>query len=334
MLAEGVALRSKLEGLESPRMRLASLRWDRTHRTGLILVVTTATAYALMDVTAKLAYRGGLTIETLLATRFLAAAALAGIVVWSLRLRPVPSPDRAVLVVLLGGIGYAAESLLLNEALFRMPVSTVILIFYLYPAIVALFAVAIGQERMSLAKAGAVALGLLGVAVLLSFPVEGMTTAGVVFAVAAAAAFAAYAVLAQRAILNVHPLAFSGLVLFGAGATIAVIGLFKGSYPVGLGTAAGAWVLAHTVLICIAITGFLAAMKRLGATGASIGNMLEPGIAVVLSVIVLDETFGGLQFLGAALLLLAIALLPLFGSKEPQVIAEQPVVQAARGTST
>jgi drug/metabolite transporter (DMT)-like permease len=92
-------------------------------------------------------------------------------------------------------------------------------------------------------------------------------------------------------------------------------------------------VLAHTVLICIAITGFLAAMKRLGATGASIGNMLEPAIAVGLSVLVLDETFGGLQFVGAALLLLAIALLPLFGSKEPLVIAEQPVAPSARGTS-
>ncbi len=324
-------MRSKVEPVrEKSRGGLAAtLRWDRAHLSGLALVVLTASAYALMDVTAKLAYRGGLTIETLLATRFLGAGALAWIVVWVMRLRPLPRRSRGMTVAVLGGVGYAAESTLLNEALFRMPVSTVILIFYVYPALVAIFAVAIGLERISIGKAAAVGLSLLGVSVLLSFPVHGMTLAGVLFALGAAAAFAAYAVIAQRAVAGIHPLAFSGLVLLGAGTTIAFVGIAKATYPVGLGTAAGAWVIVHTILICIAVTGFLAAMTRLGATGASIGNTLEPAIAVILSVVVLDERFGGLQFVGAALLLLAIAMLPLFRSNEPLVTAEEPVVVVA-----
>jgi drug/metabolite transporter (DMT)-like permease len=276
-----------------------------------------------MDVSAKLAYRGGLTIETLLATRFLAAGALAWIAVAAMRLRPLPGPSRAIRVILLGAVAYAGESLMLNEALFRMPVSTVILIFYVYPALVALLAVAIGREKMGIAKSGAVGLGILGVAVLLSFPVHGMTPAGVVFALGAAASFAAYVVIAERMVSGLHPLAFSGLVMFGAGTTIAVLGIAKGTFPVGLDTSAGAWVIAHTILVCVALTAFIGAMRRLGATGASIGNTIEPAIAVILSVIVLDEHFGGLQFVGAGLLLLAIVLLPLFRSNEPPLAAER-----------
>jgi len=269
-----------------------------------------------MDVTSKLAFRSGLTVETLLAARFLAAAAVLFLLVLTLDLQPRPRLRQALGILLLGACGYAVESILLNSAFLRMPVSAAILIFYIYPAIIALFAVTIRKERLGIPKAIALSLSLVAVALLLSFPVHGMTVPGLLLALGAAAAFATYALVAERTVGGVHPLVFSAFVLVGAGSSVAIVGRLTGSVPVGLGLASGRWILLHTLLIGLAVVGFLGAMKSLGAVGAAMGITMEPALAVALSVLVLGEHVGAPQIVGGALLIVAISLLPLFRRDE------------------
>jgi len=324
---QDIVRREHVEPDGTPRgVGLAHLRWRRTHVVGLALVVMTASAYSVMDVTAKLAYRAGLDIQTLLALRFLAAGGILALLVFAFGLRPRPTLSRSIRLLMLGGAGYALESFLLNSAIIRMPVSAVILIFYAYPAMIALLAVTLRNERLGAAKAFALGLSIVAVALLLSFPVHGMTRVGMLLSLGAAAAFAVYAFIAERAMTGVHPLAFSSLILLGAGGSVAAVGYVAGWRPTGLGIASGGWILLHTLLIGLAVVGFLGAMDQLGAVGAAVGNTLEPAITVVLSIAVLGERIGLLQIAGGVLLIVAISLLPLFRRGAPVSLGEDPMV--------
>jgi drug/metabolite transporter (DMT)-like permease len=280
---------------------------------GIGYVLVTASAYAAMDVTAKLAYESGLNVPTLLAVRFLGAGLILLAVAAALGASPRLSRRQVLTLLVLGAAGYALESFLLNSALHAMAVGPVILIFYAYPSVVAVSALVIGRERINRFKLAALVLSLFGVATLLAFPTEGMNGEGVVFALGAAIAFAMYALVAEHVIRGVHKLLFSGVVMLGAGMSIGALGVGFGVVHLGVGVASWGWILLHLGLISVAIVALMGAITRLGATRASIGNTLEPALAVVFAAIVLGERLGPLQIVGGLVLLVAIALLPLGG---------------------
>jgi drug/metabolite transporter (DMT)-like permease len=280
---------------------------------GIGYVLVTASAYAAMDVTAKLAYESGLNVPTLLAVRFLGAGLILLAVAAALGASPRLSRRQVLTLLVLGAAGYALESFLLNSALHAMAVGPVILIFYAYPSVVAVSALVIGRERINRFKLAALVLSLFGVATLLAFPTEGMNGEGVVFALGAAIAFAMYALVAEHVIRGVHKLLFSGVVMLGAGMSIGALGVGFGAVHLGVGVSSWGWILLHLGLISVAIVALMGAITRLGATRASIGNTLEPALAVVFAAIVLGERLGPLQIVGGLVLLVAIALLPLGG---------------------
>jgi drug/metabolite transporter (DMT)-like permease len=252
-------------------------------------------------------------VPTLLAVRFLGAGLILLAVAAALGASPRVSRRQVLTLLVLGAAGYALESFLLNSALHAMAVGPVILIFYAYPSVVAVSALVIGRERINRFKLAALVLSLFGVATLLAFPTEGMNGEGVVFALGAAIAFAMYALVAEHVIRGVHKLLFSGVVMLGAGMSIGALGVGFGVVHLGVGVASWGWILLHLGLISVAIVALMGAITRLGATRASIGNTLEPALAVVFAAIVLGERLGPLQIVGGLVLLVAIALLPLGG---------------------
>jgi drug/metabolite transporter (DMT)-like permease len=280
---------------------------------GVGFTFLTVSAYASMDVTAKLAYRSGLNVPTLLVVRFIGAGLMLLLLGRALGVGPLPSRRRVFRLLALGAVGYATESFFLNAALHRMAVGPVILIFYAYPSIVAVTALVIGREGMSPLKLTALILSIVGVSILLSFPTKGMNAPGVLLALGAAVAFAAYALVAERAIEGVSKLLFSGFVLLGAGASIGAVGASFGAVHLGMRLALWGWILLHVLLISVAVVSFMGAITRLGASRAAIGNTLEPAVAVILATIILGERLGPFQILGGLLLVVAIALLPLAG---------------------
>lgn len=293
---------------------------------GIGYVLVTASAYATMDVTAKLAYESGLNVSTLLAVRFLGAGLILLALAARLGATPRLSRRQVLTLLVLGAAGYALESFLLNSALHAMAVGPVILIFYAYPSIVAVSALVIGRERMNRFKLTALVLSLFGVATLLAFPTEGMNGEGVVFALSAAIAFAMYALVAEHVVKGVHKLLFSGVVMLGAGMSIGAFGVALGAVHLGVGASSWGWILLHLGLISVAIVALMGAITQLGATRASIGNTLEPALAVVLAAMVLGERLGPLQIVGGLVLLVAIGLLPL-GGKVPIPPANVAVVE-------
>lgn len=298
--------------------------WRKPVVLGLAFSVLGAAAYSGLDVTGKMAFENGLNVTTLLSLRFVGAGIAVLILAQALSKERLPQRRVLFRFFALGAFAYALESFLLNSSISRMPVAAVILIFYAYPSIVAVLAFVVNREPLGGVKLVALLLGVLGIAILLGFPMEGMTATGVTLALGAALAFAAYAIVAEKEVREVNPILFSGVVLLGAGVSITLIGSATRSVHVGVALDAAGWVILHMLLIATGVVAFAAAITKLGATRAAIGNTIEPGLTVILAIAFLGERPRVLQLVGGGLLVCAIVLLPR-STRTRELAADLPV---------
>jgi drug/metabolite transporter (DMT)-like permease len=103
---------------------------------GALLCLASATAFGAMGIFGKLAYAEGATVGTLLAARFVLAAALLWVYAAGSRgirrLRAVPRRDLA-LALGLGAVGYSAQAGSYFAALDRLDASLLSLLVYTFP---------------------------------------------------------------------------------------------------------------------------------------------------------------------------------------------------------
>ena len=116
---------------------------------GALAVLLSAVGFGLLAVFAKLSYDDGVQLDALLLVRFgLAGAMLALVAGATGRFRGL-SRGAVVTALLMGAIGYNAQSGLYLSALTHLDASQVTLVFSLYPLLVMVVAVLTGRERAS-----------------------------------------------------------------------------------------------------------------------------------------------------------------------------------------
>src|SRR5687768_2268020 len=138
---------------------------------GALCCLASAAAFGAMGVFGKLAYDEGATVGTLLATRFVLAAAL--LWVWlactsGLRLVRALTRRDALLALGLGAIGYGLQAGGYFAALDRLDASLLALLVYTYPVIVTVAAVALGREAASRRTAAVLAIASAGLVLVLA----------------------------------------------------------------------------------------------------------------------------------------------------------------------
>jgi drug/metabolite transporter (DMT)-like permease len=277
---------------------------------GALLCLASATAFGAMGIFGKLAYAEGATVGTLLAARFVLAAALLWVYAAGSRgvrrLRAVPRRDLA-LALGLGGVGYSAQAGSYFAALDRLDASLLSLLVYTFPAIVAVTAVAIGRERASRRTAVALTLASAGLVLVLAGAAAGaLDPLGTALGLTAALIYSAYILSSEGVAERIGPVALSTLVCTGAAATLTFGGLVGGQLDLGGVSATGyGWLAGLAVVSTVGAVGlFFAGLQRVGPTAASILSTLEPVVTVGLAFAVFGESLGGAQLAGAALVLL------------------------------
>jgi drug/metabolite transporter (DMT)-like permease len=277
---------------------------------GALLCLASATAFGAMGIFGKLAYAEGATVGTLLAARFVLAAALLWVYAAGSRgvrrLRAVPRRDLA-LALGLGAIGYSAQAGSYFAALDRLDASLLSLLVYTFPAIVAVTAVAIGRERASRRTAVALTLASAGLVLVLAGAAAGaLDPLGTALGLTAALIYSAYILSSEGVAERIGPVALSTLVCTGAAATLTFGGLVGGQLDLGGVSATGyGWLAGLAVVSTVGAVGlFFAGLQRVGPTAASILSTLEPVVTVGLAFAVFGESLGGAQLAGAALVLL------------------------------
>ncbi|PTL59784.1 transporter [Paraconexibacter algicola] len=309
--------------LRVPRLRCVPAPSPSSDPRGLALVLGSATAFGGMAVFAKEAYATGLGVLSLLEARFVCAALVFWLVVAVRHRRGTArfAPSRATVQagLLLGAVGYAAQSGLYFGALTRIDASLVALLLYLHPVIVVLGALATGRETpgaRTWAALGAASTG--GILVLLGGGVGDLDGLGVTMAVGAALAYATYILCTDRAATDAEPFALSAFITTGAALSFGVAGLASGELDPGAMIGAAGWIVAIALVSTVgAVTLFLAGMARVGPSRASIVSTFEPVVTVGLAMAIYGEALTAVQLAGALLVLSAVVVLNLGPRRAP-----------------
>jgi len=178
--------------------------------------------------------------------------------------------------------------------------------------IAALAAVMLG-ERLTVRFVAALALGVVGAALLIVGPrttadLSARFVAGVVLALGAGVAYGLYVVLAKAALARTAPLALAG-VNFGVAAL--VLAPVLAGPDVGRQIALGwPWLLyLGAVTTAGAYAIYTIGLRDVPASAAGVASLLEPLTATLLGVGLFGERLGAAGVVGAALLFVALGLL-------------------------
>lgn len=287
------------------------------HRQGLIWVILAATGYAFLPVFTNYIYRfSDLQPTDIGIWRFVFATPM----IWLFillrdrrdeKIQKMSDSPAQILKLMALGIFYAGAALSAFFGLQYIPASIFGIIFYTYPAIVALIAVFLGQ-RLAWAAWGALAITLVGV--VLTVPDLAVTGTnpilGIGFAISNALFISVYFTLIPKVMKKTSSvLRGSAYVVTGTLLTMLLALPFFGfRFPPNLET----WLLVlglSTISTALPIAVINMGISKVGAAQASIISTFEPVLTMVLALIFLNEIILPMQWLGAALIIAGVIFL-------------------------
>ena len=292
---------------------------------GIGLVVLAAACFGTLGPLSRFAGDAGVDSLTMVTWRaaigagvmivFIAARAVAG-GARPFSLRRIPVRDRWFM------LAAAVANTLLNLAAFiafeRIEIALTLLVFYLYPAGVAVLSTAFFGERLDALRWAAlgISLGGMGLVVAGAGDLGQLDVLGVVLAFLAATMQVFYVLAARHGFARVPGPHAAALTMGGAFLLYLVIALPIGrldalGQPVASGAALLPVVLAGVVGAGVPTVSFIVGIRRLGASPAAILATLEPVVGVALAAWLLSELPTAVQLVGGAFILGAAILLQL-----------------------
>ncbi len=295
---------------------------------GTVAVLASAAGFATVAIFIKYAYAAGASTLTVLTARFaLAALLLCAAVVLKGESESLRLKNKAIIsLLLLGSCGYGLMAILFAASLSHVSASIGALLLYAYPALVALLAAFLGEERLNRRKGSALTICFAGLVFVLGVSFENLNLLGIALGLASAFVYACYIVFSSRLLKDVPPLIASTYVCASAAFLCLGGGLVSGTLNFILPLAGWLSLLGIAIFgTVIGILGFLLGMGRIGAADASIVSMVEPVITVLLSALLLGDRLTLPQFCGGGLILGGIVLLQVWagrsGEAKPENVA-------------
>jgi drug/metabolite transporter (DMT)-like permease len=273
---------------------------------GITYIIISAASFGTLAILGYYARAAGIDTFTLLFLRFtIAALIMAGILI--AKREGVPRGKTLGLLIGMGAIGYVGQSFCYLTATQYASAGLVALLLYLYPIFVAILSVIFLKEKLNRVKVMALALATTGVALIVD--PQGGQWLGIALAIGAAAIYSVYIIVGAGVMKTVSAISSSTVIFASAGLVYGVLTALNGpQWP----TSADGWlIVAATVLIAtvIPVVTFLAGLKRIGPTDASMLSTLEPVVTVLLAAWLLDEQLQWITLLGGALILIAVIVL-------------------------
>lgn len=292
-------------------------------RLGYALVILAAVLFGLNGGVSRVAMGSGLSPESFTTLRITGATLVFVAYAAAFRRSALVRPQGSafLLVVALGLVGVTGLQLTYNVAIDRLPLGIALLIEYLAPVLVVLWVRFVRKEEVRPRMWGAVALAVVGLAVVsrvwngLAF--DGL---GVVMALLAAVCFAAYFLLGEHNVGVDDPLR---VILWAFVVATVCMNLIQPIWttPDLPATTSGLerfsdvsvnpWLVIGIVIVLGTVVPFfleIVALRHLPATIVTVVAMLEPVIAVVLGWGWFRESLTPVQVLGAVAVIAGIVL--------------------------
>ncbi|WP_306205905.1 DMT family transporter [Actinoplanes sp. RD1] len=225
------------------------------------------------------------------------------------RRRPVPRGRPLLLVLGYGVLWFGIYAVLVNAAEQHLDAGTTALVVNLGPILIAVLAGLFLGEGFPRPLLAGLAVAFAGVAIIAAATSTGRhDTAGVLFALGAAALYAVGVLLQKQALATVDPFTATWL---GCAAGAAACLPFAGDLVHDLGSASGGTVAGMVYLglfpTAIAFATWAYALGRMSAGRLSVSSYLVPAFTVLLSWLALGEVPTALALAGGALCLAGVA---------------------------
>lgn len=276
------------------------------HAIGYIAAIIQAVLYATMGIFAKLLYECGLSAQLVMVLRFSCTVLFLGLFILFFHGRKFISHQPAVYVQ---SIFFFLSAWLYFLAVERINAGLATVLFYTFPALVAVMNVIAFHEKITARVIIALALSLCGIILISGLLAPGQSAIdplGVIFAIAACTSFAIYSVLIQKTSRTES--SFTATFTISLVCLVASLILFAGELGglahVGIkefALGSGLAILATILPIVL----YIFAIARIGATKASILSIIETPSSLLLAWLILGETIDVFQGIGALLVVIA-----------------------------
>jgi drug/metabolite transporter (DMT)-like permease len=297
----------------------------RHPRLGYLMASVAAVLWGVNGGVSKTILATGLSSERLAQVRSLGAAiGLVAIllVIAPRRLRLTRRELPYLITFGMGGLAFVQFFYFL--AIHRLAIGIALLIEYLAPLLVALWARFVQHTVVRRRIWVALALALTGLALIVNVfgGAQGLSTAGIAFALGGAFAYALYVLLAEHVVAGRDPVSLLAWGFLFASVFWAVVVPWW-SFPAhaltsdaGLGGRLAShhlpvWSLVAWMVVLGTIAPFfllISALRHVSATTAGIVAMLEPVVGAIVGWVWLQESLDAVQLAGAAVVLSAIGL--------------------------
>lgn len=265
-------------------------------------------------VCSRLAFTNGVNVLTAASTRSaLAALLLLAMLRWR-RTAILPLPGAFAATCFLGLL-IAAQTATIQTSVALMPVTMALLVFYTYPFFTGLVATLLGDERLSLRLATALAAAFGGLVLVLGVGTEPVNAAGVAAALAASASFTAALVLTPRLAPGVGAPLRTFFMLSTAAALFIAAGAATRQLALPANGAGWLGLAGLGVFYSIGIIGLFLLLPVLGPAQTAVVLNLEPVIVAGIAWLALGEALTPLQGVGAVVVVAAVMVFQVAGRR-------------------
>lgn len=272
---------------------------------GALLALFSGIFSGFIPIFALYAYRGQASVLTFIFLRTLIGASVYFLYLWRKSLPVHLSCRQLGCLFVMGGVLETLQSALYLTSVKYLQASLVQLIFYTYPALVALFSFLLFREKPSRRTVAGIAISFTGLSMVLGASAGKANLLGMALAFGSALICSVVILLSYRLVREIDPLLIGSFLSLFTALTVLPVGLLgKG---ISLAIELKAWLAiigCALVATNLARFCFLTGMKLIGSTLASLLCMVEPLVTVVFSALLFSQFLTWLQLLGGLIVLL------------------------------
>ena len=272
---------------------------------GVLAVVVASFLYGVMPIFTKRALMEGMTSGAVVFYRLFFSSIISFIVLKVLGIDMKATGRQIIEMAVMGVVGFGATMALLTMAYSLIPTGLATMLHFTYPLFVTVVMTVIFKEKMTGLKAVACLCAMGGLVLMADF--SSLSVAGILLAISSGITYASYVIANKKlefaslhGLVIVFYVSCFAAVFFGIKAVITKEMMLPPT-PLAFG-------LVLTIAIfCTVVTLFLLTygIKTLGASTASVLNMLEPVISLVAGMVIYKEAIATKGIIGCVLVILA-----------------------------
>lgn len=284
---------------------------------GVFLVIISGVCYGFAPILAVYAYRGGASVSDYVFLRYSIASLFYLLYILIYKRSIFSMLGKIPLVLpLMAGVSQAVSTYLYMSTVKSISAGLAAILFYTYIVWVAVWGFIFKKERLKMPGIAGIVLALIGLALVVGVSWGKISTIGIIMGLASALASSGVVMAGNETLKQLEPVVASAFISLFTAVPLFLFGSATGTLQFQMSSAAWLAAIASAVISCnIALFTFMAGMKRVGSTIASVLCTAEPVTAVVFSALLLSQKMTPLQLLGGLVILIG-AILVVTSKKE------------------